>query len=266
MKRFLLFATGVAITASVSAKTTTSVVEYKIDGASYKGVLAVDSDRAEKRPGVLVIPEYWGVNDYVTSRAAMLADMGYVAFVADMYGEGRVTKDAAEAGEWSGQVKGDRALMRRRVNAALEQLKAQPNVNGAQTAAIGFCFGGTTVLELARSNSDVLGVVSFHGGLEIGEVPTSPTIQPKVLVLHGSADPHVSDESLAALRDELNQAKADWYMVAYGHAVHAFTNPDAGNDPSKGVAYNEKADRRSWAEMQDFFGELFPDFVATGEK
>jgi dienelactone hydrolase len=229
-------------------------------------VLAVDTTRESKRPGVLVIPEYWGMNDYVTSRATMLADMGYVAFVADMYGEGRITKDSAQAGKWAGEVKGDRLLMRQRANAALEQLKAQPNVEPNQIAAIGYCFGGTTVLEMARSNADVLGVVSFHGGLEKGDAESSPTIQPKVLVLHGAADTHVSDASLAELREDLHKANADWYMVVYGHSAHAFTNPAAGNNPSKGVAYNEKADRRSWDEMQDFFRELFPGFNPPAQK
>lgn len=265
MKRFPLLFAAITLTASLSAETTTSVVEYEIDGTQFKGVLAVDPDRTGDRPGILVIPEYWGMNDYVTSRAVMLADMGYVAFVADMYGEGRVTKDSAQAGKWSGEVKGDRLLMRQRANAGLEQLKAKPNVNPDQIAAIGYCFGGTTVLEMARSNSDVLGVVSFHGGLEKGDAESSATIKPKVLVLHGAADTHVSDASILALRNDLEQAKADWYMVAYGHAVHAFTNPAAGNDPSKGVAYNEKADRRSWEEMQDFFGELFPEFDETDQ-
>ncbi len=264
MKRIPLLILGVAVTATLSAKTVTKVVEYDAGGTHFNGVSAVDPEREGKRPGVLLIPEYWGVNDYITSRATMLADIGYVAFVADMYGEGRVTKDSAEAGKWSGEVKGDRLMMRLRANAALEQLKAHPDVNPDQIAAIGFCFGGTTVLEMARSNFDVLGVVSFHGGLEKGDAESSPTIKPKVVVLHGSADPHVSDASVAALRDDLNAAEADWYMVAYGHAVHAFTNPAAGNDPSKGVAYNATADKRSWDAMRHFFDELFPDFVASG--
>jgi dienelactone hydrolase len=184
----------------------------------------------------------------------MLAELGYVAFVADMYGGGQSTTDPKQAGQWAGAVKGDRPLMRARAGAALAQLKAQPETDPAHTAAIGYCFGGTTVLEMARDNADTLGVVSFHGGLEPGNAPTAEKINPKVLVLHGAADKSVSDAQLTGLMRELDKAQADWYLVAYGHAVHGFTNPGAH---SASVAYNQKADERSWREMKAFFGELF---------
>lgn len=232
-------------------------VEYKAGEIQCRGLLAVDTAQTGKRPGILIIPEWWGRNDYVTSRAQSLAAMGYVAFVADMYGDGKVTTDSATAGQWAGAVKKDRPLMRARAEAALAQLKALEPTDAAKTAAIGYCFGGTTVLEMARDNAAVLGVVSFHGGLETGNAPTAEKITPKVLVLHGAADKSVSDTQLTAFMREMDTAQADWYLTAYGHAIHGFTNPAAGTDTSASVAYNEKADKRSWREMMAFFQELF---------
>lgn len=257
MKRLPLLFAGVAMSAAVVAATETSIVEYQIDDTTFKGYVAVDSTREGKLPGVLVIPEYWGLNDYVKNRARQLADLGYVAFVADMYGDGKVTGDSQQAGQWSGEVKGDRMLMRRRAAAGLEQLKKQEKVDTEKLAAIGYCFGGTGVLEMARSNMDVDGVVSFHGGLATGDAETSETIKPKVLVLHGAVDPHVKPAEVQEFAREMKTANADWQLIAYGSAVHAFTNPDAGNDPGKGAAYNELADKRSWEAMKAFFAEIF---------
>jgi len=256
MKRTLFLALCLTLGGFAMAAIESKEVSYKIGDQQFKGVLVHDPAISALRPGVLVIPEFWGMNDYVKRRANMLAELGFVAFVADMYGDGKVATDRKQAGEWSGQVKGNRALMRQRANAALDQLIAQPGVDKERLAAIGYCFGGTGVLELARSNAPVKGVVSFHGGLEPGDGTTSETIQPKVLVLHGASDPHVPSAQVAAFGAEMTKAKADWYLVAYGHAVHAFTNPETGNDPSTGAAYNEPADKRSWKAMQDFFNEL----------
>lgn len=258
MRKAVALVLSMLTAGTLVAKTEIRTVEYKAGDVVCKGIVAVDTAVEGKRPGVLVAPEWWGVNDYATSRAKMLADMGYVAFVADMYGDGKNTRDPKQAGEWSGAVKGNRPLMRARAEAALAQLKAQPETDPAHTAAIGYCFGGTTVLEMARDNADTLGVVSFHGGLAPGNAPTAKQIKPKVLVLHGAADRSVSDAQLAAFMDEMDKAGADWSLTAYGHAVHAFTNPASGNDPSTNVAYNEKADNRSWKAMQDFFAEIFP--------
>ena len=233
-------------------------VEYSAGEVKCKGIVAVDTAVEGKRPGVLVVPEWWGVNDYATSRAKMLASMGYVAFVADMYGEGKITTDTKQAGEWANEVRGNRPLMRARAGAALAQLKGQPETNPDQTAAIGYCFGGTTVLELARDNAEVLGVASFHGGLAPGNAPTAEKINPKVAVYHGAADKAVSDTELTTFMDEMDSAAADWYLVAYGHAVHTFTNAASGNDPSTNSAYNEQADKRSWRDLKAFFSELFP--------
>lgn len=248
---------GLLMTTHATAAIEIRSVEYQAGEITCRGIVAIDTSSQEKRPGILVVPEWWGINDYVTSRATQLASMGYVAFVADMYGDGRVTTSSEEAGKWATAVKDDRPLMRARAEAALAQLKAQPETDSTKTAAIGYCFGGTTVLEMARDNADVLGVASFHGGLEPGNAATAEKINPKVLVLHGAADRAISDAQLIAFMDEMDKAGADWYLVAYGHAVHTFTNPATGNDPSTNVAYNEQADKRSWREMQAFLKELF---------
>ena len=257
MKRLLLGLISVAAVSAVFGAVESSEVSYKLGDQGFRGVVVRDTSVSAERPGVLVVPEYWGVNDYAKRRAAMLAEMGYVAFVADMYGDGKVTTDSKQAGAWAGQVKSDRVMMRQRAQAALDQLKAQPGVDANRLAAIGYCFGGTTVLEMARGDMPVKGVVSFHGGLEPGNAPTAGKIHPAVLVLHGAADPHAPAASVTALQAELTKAGADWYLTAYGDAVHAFSNPDAGTDPSKGAAYNEKADKRSWTAMKSFLEELF---------
>lgn len=257
MIRWSLTAAMIGLCAFAQSAVEVKEVPYKAGEVQCRGLVAVDTAHTGKCPGILIIPEWWGLNDYATSRAKTLAEMGYVAFVADMYGDGKVTTDSAKAGEWAGAVKKDRPLMRARAEAALAQMKALEFTDPAKTAAIGYCFGGTTVLEMARDNAEVLGVVSFHGGLETGNAPTAEKIKPKVLVLHGAADKSVSDAQLTALMREMDKASADWYLVAYGHAIHGFTNPGSGTDTSASVAYDEKADKRSWREMVAFFKELF---------
>jgi dienelactone hydrolase len=166
-------------------------------------------------------------------------------------------KDASEAGKLAGMYKGDRARLRARVAAGFAALLAQPRVDATRTAAIGYCFGGTTVLELARSGAAVGGVVSFHGGLDSPTPADGKSIKARVLALHGAADPYVKPADKAAFEAELADAKVDWQLVQYGGAVHCFTHADAGTDPSKGCAYDPLADARSWAAMRDFFTELF---------
>jgi dienelactone hydrolase len=187
----------------------------------------------------------------------MLAGLGYVAFAADVYGRGVRPANAREAAAQAGTYKGDRALFRRRLLLALEQLKRDPRVEGTRTAAIGYCFGGTGVLELARAGADLRAVVTFHGGLDSLHPEDAKAIKAKLLVLHGADDPFVPSDQIAAFQNELRQAGLDWQMVFYGGAVHSFTNPRAGVDPSRGVAYNESATKRSWRAMKDFFGEIF---------
>jgi dienelactone hydrolase len=187
----------------------------------------------------------------------MLAGLGYVAFAVDMYGAGVRPKAGEEAGKEAGKYKKDRKLMRARVRAGLDTLLKQDGVDATKVAAIGYCFGGTTALELARSAAPLAGVVSFHGGLATGAPEDMKQFKGKVLVLHGADDPHVDADEVAAFRKEMRDAGVDWQLVAYGGAVHSFTNPNAGSDKSRGAAYDEKADKRSWEAMRSFFAEIF---------
>lgn len=232
-------------------------VEYRNGETVLEGYLAYDDAVEGKRPGVLVVHEWKGLNDYAKGRAEQLARLGYAAFAADMYGKGVYAKDHEEAGRLSGAHRNNRHLMRERVHAALETLLAQPQTDPARIGAIGYCFGGMAVLELARSGADVKGVVSFHGGLD-APVPAAPgAVKAKMLVLHGAGDPHIPQEQVAAFEKEMKEAGVDYRVVQYPGAVHSFTVPEAGDDPSKGAAYNAAADRKSWEEMKRFFAELF---------
>lgn len=205
----------------------------------------------------MVVHEWYGLNDYTKRRAEQLAGLGYVAFAADMYGKGVRAKNAEEAGKLAGIYRADRRLMRARANAALEVLRKHKLTDDRRIAAIGYCFGGGTVLELARGGADISGVASFHGNLDTPDTGDAKNIKGKVLVLHGGNDPFVKTEQVLAFQDEMRKANTDWQMLIYGGAVHSFTNPVAGSDPSKGLAYNEKADRRSWEAMKQFFAEIF---------
>jgi dienelactone hydrolase len=252
----LLMMTAAVLSFAVHAEIKTETVEYKDGDTVLEGYLAYDSKKAAKRPGVLVVHEWTGLGSYVKHRTEELAKLGYTAFAADIYGKGVRPTDPKEAGAIAGKYKSDRALLRRRVQLGLEQLLKHKTVNG-KAAAIGYCFGGTAVLELARSGAPIAGVVSFHGGLDTPHPEDAKNIKAKVLALHGADDPHVPPEQVKSFEDEMRAAGADWELVKYSKAVHAFTNPDAGNDNSKGAAYNAEADRRSWQAMQDFFHEIF---------
>ena len=232
-------------------------VEYKHGDAVLEGYLAYDDAIKGKRPGVIVVHEWWGLNNYVRMRTEQLAKLGYIGFAVDMYGKGLRPKDAKEAGALSGIYRSDRALMRARANAGLEVLRNHPLADERRIAAIGYCFGGTAVLEMARSGADLIGVVSLHGGLGTPNLGDAKNIKGKVLVLQGADDPVAPPDQVIAFQNEMRKAGVDWQMVSYGGAVHAFTNPESGNDPSKGAAYNEKADKRSWEAMKMFFAEVF---------
>ena len=243
----------------------TETVEYKQGGVTMIGYAAWDDAIPGKRPGVLVVHEWYGLNDYAKSRARQLAQLGYVALAVDMYGNGVTAKDPAEAGKLATALRNDRPLMRARAQAALETLRKNPHCDPRRVAAIGYCFGGGVALELARSGADIAGVVSFHGNLDTPNPDDAKNIKAKVLVLHGADDPHVNAEQVANFQQEMRKAKVDWQMIAYGGAVHSFTNPDSGDDPSRGVAYNAAADRRSWQAMRTFFDEIFKKSVSQTE-
>jgi len=235
----------------------TEVVEYKQDSTVLEGYLAYDDSVTDKRPGVLVIHEWKGISPYERKRVEQLAAIGYIAFAADIYGKGVRPATAEEAGKVAGIYRSNRGLLRLRAQAGLDALKAFIRTDGARTAAIGYCFGGTTVLELARSGAIVSGVVSFHGGLDTPTPGDAKNIKGKVLILTGADDPFVPEAQRVAIQDEMEKAKVDWQMVLYGGAVHSFTNPASGNNPSAGIAYNEEADKRSWGAMRLFFDEIF---------
>lgn len=234
------------------------LVSYEQGGVSLEGYHAFDAGQEGTRPGVLVIHQWTGVSDHEKGRADMLAELGYNVFVADVYGAG-VRPQPPAAGEEAGKYKEDRALFRERMLAGLEVLKKDERTDPEQIAAIGYCFGGTGVLELARAGTELQGVVSFHGGLAAGEGMSAKKgeVATKILCLHGAADPYVPPTEVKAFKDEMTAAGADWQFISFSDAVHAFTQKGAGDDPSKGAAYDAMADQRSWEYMKVFFAEIF---------
>ena len=257
MRYLLAVILALALAGGAQAKVVTKSLEYRQDGAVLEGFLAYDDALQGPRPGVLVVHEFWGLNDYVKMRARQLAEMGYVALAADMYGKGVVTKDPQEARKLAGHLRGT-PLLRKRALAGLELLKQNKLVDPKRLAAIGFCFGGTTVLELAYAGADLAGVVSFHGGLFPPQPEDLKKIKAKILMLHGAEDPFTKPQEIAAFQEALGKAGADWQMVYFGGAVHSFSNPEAGSDKSKGAAYDARAAARAWKQMQLFFKEIFP--------
>ncbi|MBP9191224.1 MAG: dienelactone hydrolase family protein [Ignavibacteria bacterium] len=234
-----------------------SEVEYKIGDLTLQGFIAYDNSSVEKRPGVLIVHQWKGLTDYEKSRAMQLAELGYFAFAADIYGKGVRPTTSEEAGQTAGQFYADLMLFRERLNAGLNELKKQPLVNPEKVAAIGYCFGGGGVLELARSGADLLGVVSFHGSLKPQNPDDAKNIKGRVLVQHGAIDPFVKEEDVIAFKKEMEDAKVDYVLTEYSGAVHSFTMESAGNDVTKGSAYNENADKRSWEAMKIFLKEIF---------
>lgn len=258
MKKLAIAVVGVIMSfQAASAAIQSKMVEYKDGDVVLEGYLVYDDAVQGKRPGVLVVHEWMGLNDYAQTRAKQLAQLGYVAFAVDMYGKGVRAKDAQEAAALAGQFYKDRELFRSRMRAGLEQLRKFEQADGSKVAAIGYCFGGTAVLELARSGADVAGVVSFHGNPENPNPEGVANVRAKILVLTGGSDPHVPMEQVNLFVDEMTKAGADFQVVVYSGAVHGFTNPANGTDASKPVAYDEKADRRSWEVMKVFFAEVF---------
>jgi dienelactone hydrolase len=232
----------------------TETIEYAAGETELEGYLAVADPGAGRRPGVVVAHAWRGRDAFADSRAQRLAELGYVGFAADVYGRGLFGTTDERARSLMEPLVADRRLLRQRIGAAVRTLAAHQTVDPRRIAAIGFCFGGLTVLELARGGAEVRGVVSFHGLLAPGPV-AARHIGCKVLALHGHDDPLVPPGHVAAFASEMTAAGADWQMVVYGGAMHAFTNP-AANEPARGLRYDASADRRSWRAMETFLEEI----------
>jgi dienelactone hydrolase len=253
----ILVSTLFVFAVTAQSKVVTRAVPYEHNGAKLEGYLAYDDSVQGKRPGVLVVHEWWGLNEYARSRAEQLAAMGYVAFALDMYGAGKVTEHPSQASEWSKQVRENMDLWRSRALAGLKVLQNAPNVDQDRMAAIGYCFGGSTVQHLAYSGADIRGVVSFHGSLVPPAEGAAGVVKAKILICHGADDPLVKDDQLITYLGAMRQAGLDWQMVFYGGARHSFTNPDADNVGMAPLKYSPSADARSWSHMKLFFQEIF---------
>lgn len=264
MKTFAFVLASLFAAMSARAKIVTRAVPYEQGGVKLEGYLAYDDAQVsagKKAPGVLVIPEWWGLTEYPKMRAEKLAQLGYVAFAADMYGAGVVTTDARKAGELAGQFYG-KPLMADRARAGLEQLLKTGLVDAARVAAIGYCFGGATVQALAWSGAPLAGIVSFHGSLIPPPAEVAAKTKTKILICHGAIDPFEKKEEIDAFKKALDDGKLDYQFVSYAGAIHAFTNPKAdelarANGLQNGIGYNAAADRRSWEHMRTFFAEIF---------
>ena len=238
----------------------TETVQLNANGTELECFLAYDGQSGAPRPGVLVIHEWWGLNDYLRRRARMLAELGFTALAVDMYGGGEVADNPDAAAGLMNGVLGDMSQADARLGAALEYLQNHESVDAGRIAAIGYCFGGAMALHAARTGLPLAGVVSFHGALGSAHKPAPGSVRAKVMVCHGADDVLVPDDSVAALKDEMQAAGADLRFTAYPGALHGFTNPDADANGEKyglPLAYSEATDQRSWQDMQAFFKEIF---------
>ena len=259
--RYLFVPMALALAASLSAKLVTKPVAYEHDGTKLEGYLAYDDTKVSlenKAAGVIVVPEWWGLGDYTKKRAEQLAEMGYAAFAVDMYGAGVYTEDPKKAGELAGQFYG-KPLMAERAQAGLDQLLATGLVDAGRVAAIGYCFGGSTVQALAYSGAPLAGIVSFHGGLIPVPADAAAKTKAKILVCHGAVDKFVSKDDVDKFTQAMNDGKFDYQFISYAGATHAFTNAGADKIAAATglpIAYNAAADKRSWSHMRTFFKEI----------
>ncbi len=254
---FFLLLVFIAFPYSLEAKIQSKVVPYSLGDNAYEGFLAWDDSVKDKRPGILVVHEWWGLNDYVRSRVEQLAKLGYVAFAVDMYGKGKVTAHPEKASEWAKLTTSNIDEWLGRAQKGLKILQADERVDPTRLAAIGYCFGGATVMQLVYGKAPVKGVVSFHGSLPLPPSPQKVSDAAKVLIAHGHSDPFISSDHIAEFQTALNAAEIDWQMIVYSGAQHSFTNPSADQYGLKGAKYHKQADQRSWMHMKQFFDELF---------
>jgi dienelactone hydrolase len=234
-------------------------VTYQADGITLKGFVVYDENIKGKRPGILVVPEWWGLNDYAKSRARQLAELGYIAMAVDMYGDGKMAANPQEAQALATPFYSDPHLAKTRLDAALKKVKEYKQTDAANVAAIGYCFGGSCVLNAAKLGADFKGVVSFHGGLK-GAPANKELLKAKILVCHGAADKFVSQQDVQDFKRAMDSIGADYTFKAYANATHAFTNPNAtkiGKQFNMPIEYNAEADKASWSDMQDFLDRLF---------
>lgn len=253
---FILF----AVAGSVHAKIITKEIKYQQDDTELTGYIAYDNSMKGKRPGILVVHEWWGHNDYARKRARQLAALGYVAFALDMYGSGKLAEHPKDAGRFAGQVKNNMAVAEARFDAAIKQLTRYKITDADNIAAIGYCFGGGVVLDMARRGKPLKGVVSFHGSLGTETPAVKGKLKSKLLVFNGAEDGFVKPESIAAFRQEMKAANAELEFVNLPGAKHSFTNPGStaiGKKFGLPLEYNEKADKASWQKMIVFFKGLF---------
>jgi dienelactone hydrolase len=234
---------------------TTQAIDYSHNDVQLEGFFAYDDKRAQPMPAVLISHAWGGRDEFVCNKARKLAELGYAAFALDMYGKGIIGSGPEENARLMNPFMNDRRLLQDRITAALETVRKLPQVDPKRIAAMGFCFGGLCVLDLARTGADLRGVVSFHGLFLPPGNTQGNKIKAKVLVLHGHDDPMAPPDQVASLARELTEAEADWQIHIYGNTLHAFTNPLA-NDRSFGTVYDETADRRSWESLRNFLAEV----------
>ncbi|TNF88766.1 MAG: dienelactone hydrolase family protein [Gammaproteobacteria bacterium] len=238
----------------------TNRIEYAVGDASHEGYLAYDDEAAETRPGIIIVHEWWGLNDYIVRRAHMLAELGYVALAIDMYGGGQTAADPAQAGELMTGVLNDMDSGTAALRAGYELLLDQPAVDRERTAAIGYCFGGAMVLHMARIGMPLSAVASFHGALGSFHTADAGSIHAKILVCHGAADSMVSMADLDAFKQEMDAAQADYEVLLLDGAKHGFSNPQADVNAEKygiDLGYQQEADAQSWNAMQALFDRVF---------
>lgn len=258
MKRHLLATLAMFVTASLAqAEIKTKTVTYDYDGATMKGYLAWDDAVEGKRPGILVVHEWWGQKDYERRRAQELAKLGYVALAVDMYGDGKTTEHPKEAGQMAGSMRKNIKTWMGRAKAALKVLQDNPLVDSKKIAAIGYCFGGSTALQMAFMGADLAAAVSFHGALPIPDDEQVKSIKARILICHGADDSFIPKETIEKVGAALKDSKPGFAIKTYPGAKHSFTVPGSEKRGVAGLAYNPEADRRSWQDMQMLFNEVF---------